>query len=189
MWVTRSLSTVHRNKNNEDHDDDGKGLTSSGPPGLWLAVSTKAPKAFSDSGPRRRITADAAGVERRPCCPIHTRRTLIPGSNKRSGATNTEAKFGPVPMGERRKRGLWRNPPFTWHHQDRRQQAPGDLETGVHVPEHTDDDNRASSLRERDSAINFDSRLCSWNASIASQLRGKYAIHVKRRNQPSDEGS
>ena len=54
-------------------------FTSSGPPGLWLAVRMKQPKDFSDSGPRSRMTADAAGVERRPSCPTHMRVTLPTG--------------------------------------------------------------------------------------------------------------
>lgn len=49
-------------------------FTSSGPPGLWLAVKMKHPKAFS--GPRSRMTADAAGVDKYPFCPIHTCLTL-----------------------------------------------------------------------------------------------------------------
>ena len=43
--------------------------SSSGPPGLWLAVRMKPPRAL-----RRRISAETAGVESRPDAPIRHNR-------------------------------------------------------------------------------------------------------------------
>lgn len=47
--------------------------SSSGPPGLWLAVKMKPPNAFMYEGPRSRITAETAGVDNRPPCMAQAR--------------------------------------------------------------------------------------------------------------------
>mmetsp|Transcript_16290 Transcript_16290/g.55336 ORF Transcript_16290/g.55336 Transcript_16290/m.55336 type:complete len:438 (+) Transcript_16290:3-1316(+) len=71
--------------------------SSSGPPGLWLALRMKAPKAACQRGPRSRITAEAAGVDMSPPWPSTTRRTPLATAILMTTCAASRLKYLPSP--------------------------------------------------------------------------------------------